>query len=160
MTHDAVYLREACRIAAFESEDSRTQNGALLRARNGHIVTAANQFPPIVLTDERRANETKYNYIEHAERHVIYKAARDGLCTHDAILYCPWFACADCARAIIMAGVSKVIGHVKPRLITPERWRRSIEIADQMFNESGVEILLLDETLDVSFLFNGELISL
>lgn len=160
MTHDAIYLREACRIAAFESEDPRTQNGALLRTRTGRVVTAANQFPAIVLTEERRSNELKYSYIEHAERHVIYKAAREGLSTHDAVLYCPWFACADCARAIILSGISKVIGHVKPRLVTPERWRQSMASADAMFNEAGVEIILIDEPLDARFKFNDAFIDL
>lgn len=160
MTHDAIFLREACRVAAAESSDPRTQNGALLRARNGCVVTAANQLPPIVATTERLSGQSKYSYIEHAERHVIYKAARAGIATHDATLYCPWFACADCARAIILAGVSRIIGHVKPRLLTPERWQETIRLADDMFHESGVEFVLLDETLDARFLFNGEFLDL
>lgn len=160
MTHDAVFLREACRVAAVESMDPRTQNGALIRARNGVIVTAANQLPPIVATTERLGGQTKYSYMEHAERHVIYKAARAGIATHNATLYCPWFACADCARAIILAGVSRIVGHVKPRLLTPERWRETIARADDMFHEAGVEFLLLDEPLGVSFLFDSQLLEL
>jgi dCMP deaminase len=160
MTHDAIYLREACRVAAAESQDPRTQNGALLRSRTGHVITAANQFPNIVITEERRSNNTKYSYIEHAERHVIYRAARHGIITHDATLYCPWFACSECARAIILAGVSRVVGHIKPKLITPERWQQTIAIADTMFNEAGVETILLDEPLDVRFMFNGEFIDI
>lgn len=160
MTHEAIYLREACKIAATESMDPRTQNGALLRARNGNVLTAANQLPPIVATPDRLGAENKYSYMEHAERHVIYKAARAGIATHDATLYCPWFACADCARAIIMSGVSRVVGHVKPRLITPARWQETIAIADNMFHETGVEFVLLDEALGVRFMFNGEWLDL
>lgn len=160
MTHEAIYLREACRVAALESQDPRTQNGALLRARNGCVVTAANQLPPIVVTPERIGGEKKYSYMEHAERHVIYKAARAGIATHDATLYCPWFACADCARAIILAGVSRIVGHAKPRLLTPDRWKETIARADDMFHESGVEFVLLDEPLGVSFLFDSQLLEL
>lgn len=160
MTHDAIYLREACRVAAAESHDLRTQNGALLRAKDGQIITAANQFPPIIRTQERQSNANKYSYIEHAERHVVYRAAQAGICTKGATLYCPWFACAECARAIILSGVSRVVGHVKPRLLTPERWRQTIEIADQMFNEAGLDLLFIDDKLDVKFLFDDNQIEL
>lgn len=160
MTHDAIYLREACRVAAHESMDPRTQNGALLRARNGDIVTAANQLPPIVATAARLSGDAKYSYIEHAERHVIYRAAREGVATKDATLYCPWFACADCARAIILAGITRLIGHVIPRQVTPDRWKHTIEIADTMLREADVEIVLLDEKLDVRFVFNGAFLEL
>lgn len=156
MTHDAIYLREACKVAIAQSHDRHTQNGALLRSRRGYVVTAANQLPPIVISDERLARPAKYQYLEHAERNVIYTAARAGICTEAAHLYCPWFACADCARAIIQSGIVRVIGHVKPRLRTPERWRETIEIADTMLREAGVETVLLDEPLGISYRFNGE----
>lgn len=160
MTYDGIYLREACKVAAAESQDSRTQNGAILRTKAGHVVSAANKFPPIALTDERRHNDTKYSYIEHAERHVIYLAARYGLATNDSTLYCPWFACADCARAIILAGVSRVVGLAKLRQLTPARWQASIDIADAMFGEAGVKLQLLDEQINATLLFNGELLTL
>lgn len=160
MNRDAIFLREACRIAAAESTDPHTQNGALLRARNGSVIGAANQLPAIVATSERLARPAKYMYIEHAERHVIYKAARFGLATNDATLYCPWYACADCARAIIMAGITRVVGHVKPRALTPERWLETIRVADSMFAEADVETVLLDDELDARFLFNGEFVNL
>lgn len=160
MTHDAIYLREACKIAAIESTDPHTQNGALLRSKRGFVVTAANQLPPIVATAERLARPEKYSYIEHAERHVIYRAARAGIPTEDAVMYCPWFACADCARAIILAGINRVVGHVVPRKVTPERWAKTIEIADTMLREAGVEIVLLNEVLDARFMFNSAFLDL
>lgn len=160
MTHEAIFLREACRVAALESNDPNTQNGALLRARNGAITTAANQLPPIVALPERLASPAKYSYVEHAERHVLYRAARAGIKTEDATLYCPWFACADCARAIILSGVTRVVGHSKPRLLTPPRWQETIKIADDMFRETDIEIVLLDDVLDVRFMFNGEFLDL
>lgn len=156
MTHDAIYLREACRAGIAESQDKHTQNGALLRSARGIVITAANRLPPIVVTENRLERPEKYMFIEHAERNVIYAAARAGIGTHGATLYCPWFACADCARAIIQCGVAKVVGHVKPRLCTPTRWKSSIAAADAMLWEAGVEMLFLDEPLGVSYLFNGE----
>jgi dCMP deaminase len=49
--------------------------------------------------------------MEHAERDAIYKAAFVGMQTEGATLYVPWFACADCARAIIAAGITRVVGN-------------------------------------------------
>lgn len=160
MTHDAIFLREACRIAAAESADPRTQNGAIIRSRNGAVISAANQLPPIVTTPDRLAHPTKYSYMEHAERHAIYRAARAGISTDGATLYCPWFACSDCARAIILAGVTRVVGHVMPRRLTPERWVETVAVADIMFREADVEVVFLDDTLDARFLFNGEFLDL
>lgn len=160
MSHDAAYLREACLVGASDSTDPRTQNGAVICARNGSFVAAANQIPPIEPHPARFERPAKYSYIEHAERHVIYLAARKGIATHDATMYCPWFACADCARAIILAGISRVVGHIKPRTLMTEHWKQTVEIADIMLHEAGVETVLLDKTLDVRFLFNGEFIDL
>lgn len=156
MSPDALYLREACRVAVEESTDLHTQNGAFLRSKNGYFVAAANQLPPIESLPERFERPLKYSFIEHAERNAIYQAARKGIATHNATLYCPWFACCDCARAIILAGISRVVGHVKTRVLTPDRWKESVALADQMFQEAGVEISLLDEVLGVRYRFNGE----
>lgn len=156
MTHDAIYLREACKVAAAESQDSRTQNGALLRASSGVVVTSANRFPPIVVTEARLERPHKYQFIEHAERGVIYAAAKAGISTENATLYCPWFACADCARAIILAGISRVVGHAKARHVSPERWAASMSAADQMLAECGIKIELINEQLGVEFLFDDE----
>jgi len=156
MTHDAIYLREACKVGQMESQDPHTQNGALLRAASGEIVVAANRLPPeVVVSEARLARPAKYQFVEHAERGAIFAAAKAGIRTHNATLYCPWFACADCARAIILAGITRVVGHTVPRSQANGRWAESIAAADQMLRESGVQIELLDERLGVSYTFNG-----
>ena len=62
-------------------------------------------------------------------------------------MVCPWFACAECGKAIIQAGIKKVIGHKKIYDATPEHWRKSIAIAFKMFEEAGVETELLEGDL-------------
>lgn len=158
---DLDFLRVAVETAITRSGDPHTQNGAVLVAiENGRALwaRAANGLPPGVATaPERFERPLKYSFVEHAERGVIYAAARGGLKTAGSTLYCPWFACADCARAIICAGVSRVVGHVKPRLHTSERWRDTVALADQMLLEAGIQIDLLEDELGVRYLFNGEL---
>ena len=157
---DLLLLAEACRHAAEHSTDLQTQNGALLVSRMGEIVVAANTMPPIESKPERLERPQKYFYIEHAERNAIYTAARRGVCTEGATLYCPWFACADCARAIIQAGIVRVVGHMTPWLQTPDRWKDSVRAADEMLDEAKVIRVYLEDELNVSFKFDGELLEL
>lgn len=157
---ELLFLRQACQHAAEASSDPHTQNGAVLVALNGQVVVAANTLPDIVFKEERLVRPQKYSYIEHAERNVIYTAAKRGICTARATLYCPWFACTDCARAIIQAGIQRVVGHLTPYMKTPERWRESVQRADEMLDEAGVIRAYKDDELNVSFLFDGELLEL
>jgi len=149
------YLRLACHVAKTDSHDTRTHNGAVLRTEDGLIVAAANRFPPYVqLSDERLERPKKYSYIEHAERNVIYSAAQQGLLLKRATLYCPWFACADCARAIICVGITKVIGLAFPP--AHGAWQESCDRGDEMFREAGVEFYRLEEKLGTFVLRDGK----
>jgi dCMP deaminase len=111
----------------------------------------------VAATEERRSAPEKYLFIEHAERAAIYRAASLGVSTAGASLYCPWFACCDCARAIIMAGISEVVGLVSLRNATPERWQENIKLAEKMLAEAGVGQRLLAVELGEWLRFDGEL---
>lgn len=164
---DMLYLKEAVEAAAAMSHDPRTQNGAVLVGypldirHEPVVIGAANCFPAgIAVTPERLDPAVKLKYMEHAERNVIYAAAKFGQATENATLYCPWFACVDCARAIICSGIKRCVGLQKPRDITPERWRATIAEADELLKEAGIKVDLLDITVGVEILFNGEKITL
>lgn len=160
IARDIKLLHEACRYGAEFSMDPQTQNGALLMSVMGEVVMAANTMPDIEPKSDRLVRPRKYLYIEHAERNAIYLAAKRGICTERATLYVPWFACADCARAIIQAGVKRVVGHIVPWLQTPDRWKESIRAADEMLQEAGVITSYLEDELNVSFLFDGKVLEL
>lgn len=156
---DSFYLRIAARVAQTQSDDPHTQNGAVLVTEQGVAVSAANQLPrDVVRTAERLKRPTKYMYVEHAERNVIYTAARQGLPTKRATLYCPWFACADCARAIICAGITEVVGLAHPP--AHGAWQHSIDCADEMFREANVQYRRLEEKLGVLVLRDGKQIEI
>jgi dCMP deaminase len=149
------YLRAACRYATQNSHDPETQNGAVLVTRR-QTIYAANCVPPGVARHEHRlARPLKYDFIEHAERAVIYKAAATGIPAAGATLYCPWFACPDCARAIVMAGVSEVVGLIALRNATPARWLLRVELAEKMLAEACVSQRLLADTVGVTIRFDG-----
>lgn len=150
------YLKMAYQVAT-QSPDPSTQNGAVIVSTTGVVVSACNKFPTRVKsTPERLERPLKYEFIEHAERGAVYEAARLGVSAQGGTMYVPWFACSDCARAIICAGISRVVGHKKMADGTPERWKESIKNALIMLEESGVQTELYDGDIGgVTTLFNG-----
>lgn len=143
---DIDYLREALRYAKANSHD-RTQVGAVLVAGK-RSVYAANRRSVTV-------DASRQDIIEHAERAAIYKAAACGVPTAGAVLYAPWFACTDCARGIILAGIGQVAGLVSLREATPERWRHNLDTADRMLLAAGVGMRWVNETVGVTIIFDG-----
>ena len=151
-------LRLVAQYGACFSEDLHTQNGAALAHKTGPLVMSANRFPAGV--KHRTTRPEKYAYIEHAERSVIYKAAKSGLATAGATMYCPWFSCPECARAIVMAGIREVVGSAVAAEATPYRWRKQIVDGTGILREGGVGVRWLAGKLGVSILFDGKVLEL
>ena len=151
-------LRNAYRIADIYSDDLHTKTGAVLVNREGQVIASAANTLPIGVTNwGRLARPKKYSFIEHAERTVIFAAARQGECTSGATLYCPWFACADCARAIIQAGIVRVVGHKQMFDRAGDHWCDSIAYGNEMLREAAIETRFYDGKIGgVTNLFNGE----
>lgn len=161
MMDDKSYLKLAYVHAMSFSTDPSTQNGAVLVDDAGDIVSyGANHFPKgVVEITSRWERPAKYSWVEHAERNVIYSAAYNGVKTNGLTMYCPWAACADCGRAIIQAGIKKIVVH-KNCADRRGAWDASINIALKMFEEAGVKYEIFDGVIgDVKIRFNGEIIS-
>lgn len=168
---DREYLIQAY-VAATLSPDPSTQNGAviahLIDKDYGHLgcelaqatVEACNRFPEgVELTGDRLERPLKYQFIEHAERGVIYAAARQGVKLNGLTMYVPWAACSDCARAIICSGIERVVTHQRMMDATPPHWKESIAHAFTMFKEANIEITMFQEELPEAPMirFNGEM---
>lgn len=132
---------------AMKSPDPSTQNGAVIIAPFvGLVGEACNTFPPRVTP--RLERPEKYAFIEHAERGAIYAALRNGLHTNGATMICPWAACSDCARAIVLAGIRKLIRRPRVELDgASARWDDSVQRGDTILRESGVQIIEWDGSL-------------
>ena len=137
-------MESARRLAQYSPDPSR-KNGAVLLDREFRLVsTGINTFPINVESrPERWERPTKYLYVEHAERNAIYEAARHGVCSNYGTLVCLWAACADCARAIIQAGLVRLVRE-RYASSTDDRWNASILAGDEMLREAGVEIIDLE----------------
>lgn len=161
--------RQLYRLAVL-SPDPSTQNAAILMRKGEQFPFAGayNGFPRgVAVTPERLVKPVKYQFMEHAERNAIYTATRAGQSTEGATMYCLWAACTDCARAIIQAGIKRVVTYDKYASNTYGRWYEDVRLAMDMLNESGVEVVVepikpshqLEPTMgehDKALLFNGK----
>ena len=153
------YLRLACGFARDRSNDPRTQVGAALVLPGRDIASflSTNRIPAALdCGGLRLVAPEKYRYVEHAERAVIYTAAAVGVPTKGATLYATWFACCDCARAIILSGIREVVGLSSLDAMTPDRWRDDLLAAHAMLSEAGVATRWITESVGVTLLFDGK----
>lgn len=92
---------------ALDSDDPDTQTACFI-VNPGQVAIAfsANVIPDgVEKLPQRLQRPDKYTYIAHAERNAISRAARAGESTDFGTMYLNWFPCADCANAIVAAGI-------------------------------------------------------
>src|SRR5437868_4365427 len=105
---DIYFLQETILLAISESEDRLSQNAAILVAEDGRIAAYANKMPTGVKDlPDRHERPRKYDFHEHAEAGAIHSAARAGIKTLGSTIYCPFYSCPACSRAIVVAGVKR-----------------------------------------------------
>ncbi|HDK03332.1 MAG TPA: dCMP deaminase family protein [Gammaproteobacteria bacterium] len=135
-------------LCAEKSKDPSTKVGAVIVGPDHEVrSTGYNDFPRGVADriDERRERPAKYLYTEHAERNAIYNAARVGIPVKGCALYLNWEPklCADCARAVIQAGIVRVIGGDRPFPGHKPTWEESCRVGYEMLVEAGVDVDLV-----------------
>lgn len=137
------YMLYAYEQAVF-SPDKSSQNGAVI-VRQIILSTGHNAPPPNTpMVDERPA---KYMVIEHAERAAIYNSIKNEENIAGTTMICPWAACCDCARAIILSGIRQLIVH-RPRMeLTPEHWKENVGMALMMLQQNYVDVLYYDSPI-------------
>jgi dCMP deaminase len=135
-----------------KSKDPSTKVGCVIVGKNNEVIsTGFNGFPMKVLEKPSRYERpVKYFYIEHAERNAVYLAARRGVPLEGSRIYLQWHPCADCARAIIQAGIEEVwIDGSRYDPYNPteadRRWEESISAAQDMFEEARIRIVIFKE---------------
>jgi dCMP deaminase len=128
--------------AAAASPNRVRQVGAVLVTRDRTEIAACNTFPPSVCDlDERHAGDGRFVWMEHAERHAIFNAARRGVATVGAHLTTTFFPCIDCARAIVDAGI--VCLDTPAPAFEDAVWGTSFERSQIILREGGVEIRIV-----------------
>ena len=146
MNWDEYFINIAEQVK-LKSKDNNTKIGVVLVGKNNEIVsTGYNSFPRGINDDvlERQEKPEKYFWFEHAERNCIYNAARIGVSTLGTTMYMTCgISCADCARAVISAGVEKIVLRSGKGAMSP-KWQESAERSNQMFKEAGIIVEFFD----------------
>jgi dCMP deaminase len=129
--------------AARDSPNRIRRVGAVLVAQDGTEIGACNTFPAGVRDlDERHAGDGRFVWMEHAERHAIFAAARRGIATAGAHITSTFFPCIDCARAIVEAGFI-CLDTPSPAFDDPV-WGASFERSEVILREGGVDIRVVE----------------
>lgn len=151
-------------LVASKSKDPSTKIGAVIVTDNVLISEGYNGFCRKVNDDviERWKRPAKYSFVEHGERNAVYNAARNGIRTLNSVMYTQGLPCVDCARAVIQAGINKIIlhkqweDHFYKLTINGRTWTE--DISAEMFQEAGVTVEYLDKQLGVQSVISETLV--
>lgn len=96
---------------------------------------------------ERHVRETgmKWLWSVHAEVAAITNAARVGTAIDGCTIYTSVHPCADCAKAIIQSGITKVVTRAIPE---DSNWAQSFAVSKEMLSEAGVKVEFYDISPD------------
>lgn len=137
-------LLEQAIVAARRSPSRPRKVGAVLVLADGATtLVACNDFPAGIRDLEaRHAHPERLLWIEHAERNAIFAAARSGQATAGATLIATFHPCADCARAIVQAGIA-TLHTLAPDFADP-LWGPAFRCARAILEEGGVRVVYLE----------------
>jgi dCMP deaminase len=144
---DRNFLLEAL-ASREESHDPDRQVGVVIVDAGGRLVARDANRPPAALGlsveqshDAINANaEWKYFVIEHAERNAIRKAQSLGYSLKGATIYATLFPCADCARAIVDAGFSRLVVLSPDYLGRDEKWLLHHLYSNEIFKLAKIKV--------------------
>jgi len=86
------------------------------------------------------SQDVKHNRVIHAEISAIGAAARAGVSTDGATMYCTLFPCLNCALAMIAAGIKKLVVQKAHYAGNDERFLEPL----RRFHECDVEVKIVE----------------
>lgn len=141
----ARFINLAAHVAQWSKDPSSQVGAVIIRPDRSVASIGFNGLPRAVSDDPARLTDRdqKLLYTVHAELNAIL-AAKEPLHGCSIVVY-PFQPCAQCAAAIIQAGITEVIC---PEISTrPEdmstastRWAASFHAARSMFHEAGIMV--------------------
>jgi len=132
------FIQLAKHISLWSKDPSTKVGAVIVDSKNRIISTGFNGLPRGVTDTHERLNnrELKYPRIVHAEMNAILNAKSS---VEGCTLYVfPIPPCSECAKAIIQAGIKKVIFRDYGGGV--EKWSESFMVSKEMFEESGVKV--------------------
>ena len=141
---DERFLELAEHIASWSKDKSTKVGAVIIDDKNRIISLGYNGFPREISDCDELLNnrEQKYQRIIHAEENAILFAKQD---LTDCSLYVfPFQPCNMCSRIIIQSGIKRVVAPDASEELK-ERWKESMEISEEMFEQAGVELIIVHE---------------
>ncbi len=143
------YFMGLAHLSALRSKDPSTQVGAVIVDQNNKVVSIGYNGFPIGCSDdefpwarEGGMLESKYAYVVHAELNAILNSARP---VSGCTLYVSLFPCNECAKAIIQAGIKKIVYECDKYAKT-----EATQISKRMLRSAGVEFVRLTHSVRLS----------
>jgi dCMP deaminase len=149
ITADDRRFLQQCTAVKKDSYDPERAVGAIVVGPDGRVLAAGANKPPVEMGLTRQASlrairddpEWKYFMLEHAERNAIRDARNAGHALEGGTLYGTLFPCADCARAIVGAGVKRiVVPDPDDDRIRNEKWREHFRYAAKILELARVRV--------------------
>lgn len=147
------YFMSIAIVSAMRSKDPSTQVGACVVDSENNILSLGYNGAPRGFSDDDfnwgkgdpDVTKNKYPYVCHAELNAILNAARKGTSLCGATLYVTLYPCNECAKAIVQAGIKKVIylddkDHDKPLTGVSRKILAKTQVKVEKFNREDKEI--------------------
>jgi dCMP deaminase len=147
------YFLNIAETVSLKSKDLSTKLGSVIVGPKHEIrSTGYNALPRGVQDDPdnpdfryRFERPEKYKWVVHSEVNAILNAARVGTAVEGCAIYTKGFPCIECAKAIINAGITKVIYNQKhfdnwTSMQKGGTYHDDIQKTYLMFSESGIGI--------------------
>jgi dCMP deaminase len=159
------YFMSMAYMVAMKSKDNSTKIGSVIVGKDHEILSTGYNGLPRGMDDsnpEYQIKPDKYAFFEHSERNSVFAAARNGVHLLDTTLYTQGIPCSDCARAIIQAGIKRVVVHEQWNRSNAEKWAKSAEYSVRMFKSCGVKLEYYSGDLIIKIvgLHDGKIINL
>lgn len=151
MNHLAVpswdeYYIAMLQIIPARSKDPRCKVGAIVVDQSNKVVsTGYNGFPSGVtdwLPERWEAGEKDY-WIIHAEENALFTGGHD---CKGGTMYCSFFPCARCARAICQFGIDcLVVDRAAHNARMTPKWEEDMKRAKLMLEEKRIDVIWYGE---------------
>jgi dCMP deaminase len=136
------FFELAQHVAKWSKDPSKQVGSVIVNDRKQVLSLGYNGFPRGIEDDSSRLHNraTKRLFVCHAERNALDNAFTS---VEGATLYATMHPCNECAKSIIQRGITTVITHNYDRNDTETLAAYHFDVAQDMFKEAGIELLLL-----------------
>lgn len=146
------YFMGIAHLSGMRSKDPSTQVGACIVSKDNKILSMGYNGFPIGCSDdefpwgrEGEQLDTKYPYVTHGEMNAILNYRGGSL--EGTKLYVSLFPCNECAKAIIQAGIKKIVYDSdkyaqSPSFIAARKMLEAAGVVCEKYQRTGRQICL------------------